>query len=579
MALLLNRLHLGDCVEKLAEIDPGSIDLVFADPPFNIGYEYDVYDDSRSSHEYLDWTKTWLAGVHRCLQDNGTFWLAIGDEFAAEIKVLAQSEIGFHCRSWVIWYYTFGVNCARGFSRSHTHLFHFVKNPKSFVFNAENPLVRVASARQLVYADGRANPRGRLPDNTWILRPQDAAQSFRPDHDTWYFARVAGTFNERQGFHGCQMPEQLLGRIIRVSSNPGDIVLDPFAGSGTTLAVAKKLGRQWIGIELSTEYVARINERLDSVAAGDELNGPADPVQSAPTTKRGRSLVAVRNGRSTPRGDKNISSGVIQAFEQVHQGYSSDYVLCDPELSTAFTQACTDARLPGSTNVWKRLLLRLRKSGQLKNLVRTNARPARDDNEHYSFASEIAMRMLELDFGMTMDDVLCSSAGLDYFDQIAQELAPGFPQVEYRWTALAIRKRATVALALAGSKFADWQNHPLPKPQLVSDQPCPFQGAGVYILASDTQTLYVGESRKTEDRWNQIVGHSTWSKLGLSRVQFIAGEPRTLSGLQSALIGRTQPLFNTSLLRPERETMSPEASASSQRTRKRSPSRYRSLAP
>jgi site-specific DNA-methyltransferase (adenine-specific) len=577
VALLINRLHLGDCVEKLAEIDPGSIDLVFADPPFNIGYEYDVYDDRRSSRDYLEWTKRWLAGVHRCLQDNGTCWLAIGDEFAAEIKVLAQSEIGFHCRSWVIWYYTFGVNCARGFSRSHTHLFHFVKNPKSFVFNAENPLVRVASARQLVYADGRANPRGRLPDNTWILRPQDAAQGFRPDHDTWYFARVAGTFNERQGFHGCQMPEQLLGRIIRVSSNPGDVVLDPFAGSGTTLAVAKKLGRQWIGIELSPEYVARITERLNAVGIGNELNGPADPVQSAPTTKRGRSLLSVRKGRSTPRGDDAVSAGVIRAFEHVHRGYSSDYVLCDPELSQSFTQACTDAKLAGAANAWKRLLLRLRKSGQLKNTVRTTSRPVQDDSENYSFASEIAMRILELDFGMTMDEVLCSTEGLAYFDQIAQELAPGFPLVEYRWAALAIRKRATVALAQANSQFPDWKINPLPKHHTIADQPCPFQGEGVYILASETQTLYVGESQKVEDRWNQIVGHPTWKKLGLSRLQFIAGEPRTLPGLQSALIGRTQPLFNTDLLRPGRDAL-PSDSAAPPRP-KRSRSRNKSLAP
>ena len=74
------------------------------------------------------------------------------------------------------------------------------------------------------------------------------------------------------------MPEQLLGRIIRVSSNAGDIVLDPFAGSGTTLAVAKKLGRQWIGCELSEEYVRAATERLMRVDVGAPLDGPADPI-------------------------------------------------------------------------------------------------------------------------------------------------------------------------------------------------------------------------------------------------------------------------------------------------------------
>ena len=124
-----------------------------------------------------------------------------------------------------------------------------VKDPEHFTFNVE--AIRVPSARQLVYADRRANPAGRLPDDTWILRPQDLPEGFQPDDDTWYFPRVCGTFKERAGWHGCQMPEQLLGRIIRACSNEDDLVLDPFAGSGTTLAVAKKLGRRFVGFELS----------------------------------------------------------------------------------------------------------------------------------------------------------------------------------------------------------------------------------------------------------------------------------------------------------------------------------------
>src|SRR5512147_2560984 len=156
-----------------------------------------------------------------------------------------------------------------------------VKEAKRFTFTADAPTVRVPSARQLVYADGRANPKGRLPDNTWILRPQDVPGGFGPDQDTWYFPRVAGTFKEREGFHGCQMPEQLLGRIIRCCSNPKEVVLDPFGGSGTTLAVAKKLDRQWLGFELSADYVAKIKSRLRDAKVGDELDGAADPLTSA----------------------------------------------------------------------------------------------------------------------------------------------------------------------------------------------------------------------------------------------------------------------------------------------------------
>ncbi len=94
------------------------------------------------------------------------------------LKVMLTSELKMTCRSWVVWYYTFGVNCKANFSRSHTHLFYMVKDPKSFTFNADSPALRVPSARQLVYGDRRANPKGRLPDNTWILRPQDVPEAF-----------------------------------------------------------------------------------------------------------------------------------------------------------------------------------------------------------------------------------------------------------------------------------------------------------------------------------------------------------------------------------------------------------------
>ncbi len=291
--LKIGKIHQGDCIRLMKKIDDGSIDLVFADPPFNIGYEYDEYDDRQDDQKYLDWCRQWIAEVHRVLSPSGTFWLAIGDEYAAELKIAAQREIGFTTRSWVIWYYTFGVNCKKKFSRSHVHLFHFVKDEKDFTFNADDPAIRVPSARALVYGDKRANPKGRLPDDTWILRPQDFQSDqygFTPEQDTWFFSRVAGTFKERQGFHGCQMPEQLLGRIIQACSNEGDLILDPFAGSGTTLAVAKKLARNYLGCELSEEYVNYATDRLHDINKNDPLDGPADPIASAPSTKNGTTL-------------------------------------------------------------------------------------------------------------------------------------------------------------------------------------------------------------------------------------------------------------------------------------------------
>lgn len=277
----VNTIVEGDCVAALAKVPAGSVDLVFADPPFNIGYDYDVYDDSKEEAAYLDWSRQWISGVHTALKPTGTFWLAIGDEYAAELKVISR-QIGFNCRSWVIWYYTFGVNCKKKFSRSHAHLFHFVKDPLNFTFNDD--AIRVPSARQLVYNDKRANSKGRLPDDTWILRPQDLPAGFAASDDTWYFPRVAGTFKERAGFHGCQMPEQLLGRIIRCCSNPGELVLDPFSGSASTLVVAKKLHRNFLGFDLSADYVKRGLDRLKQVAPGARLDGAEEPLVSAPQT-------------------------------------------------------------------------------------------------------------------------------------------------------------------------------------------------------------------------------------------------------------------------------------------------------
>jgi site-specific DNA-methyltransferase (adenine-specific) len=309
--LALNVIHHGDCLDGLRGLPPAVVDLAFADPPFNIGFQYDIYDDNRDYHAYLDWTRAWMGEVSRVLKPHGTFWVAIGDEYAAEIKVIAQNDLRLVCRSWVIWYYTFGVNCTRKFSRSHAHLFYFVKDPRQFTFNDAD--VRVPSARQLVYADARAHPDGRLPDDTWILRPQDVCDGFMPEQDTWYFPRVAGTFKERAGFHGCQMPEQLLGRIIRGCSNRGDVVLDPFTGSGTTLAVAKKLSRNWIGFELSEHYAHKARSRIDAVRAGQALEGSAEPLISAPRTPRRAAAEpgarASRRSRRKPEAQNGLFQG------------------------------------------------------------------------------------------------------------------------------------------------------------------------------------------------------------------------------------------------------------------------------
>lgn len=291
--MVWNEVWTGDCLKLLEDVPAGSVDLAFADPPFNIGYEYDQYHDRRSKGDYLAFTDRWLAAVKRTLKPSGSMFVAIGDEYAAEHKVRLDG-LGLHLRNWIVWHYTFGVSCTRKFNRSHAHIFYYVADPKRYTFNADT--VRVKSARQTAYADRRANPLGKLPDDTWYLRPQEAEDHFEADSDTWAVSRVCGTFHERTD-HPCQMPEAVLERIIKVASNPGDVVLDPFAGSGTTLAVAKRLRRQYLGIELSEAYADAVRERLKAVTP--QIGEPKEPVKMS--VPRGPGMKRTQSAGLLPR--------------------------------------------------------------------------------------------------------------------------------------------------------------------------------------------------------------------------------------------------------------------------------------
>ena len=271
----------GDCIELMKHWPEASVDLIFADPPYNIGYLYDHYEDKRDDHEYVDWTQQWIDGCARLLKPTGSFYILIGDEYAAEVRLhLKQLERQRQLvlRNWIIWHYTFGQNCKVKFNRSHAHLFYCVgrvmfdravkAKAGNMPFTYNRQAVAVPSARQTTYADARANPQGKLPDDTWYLRPQEAdGVYFRPGEDTWYHSRLCGTFKERQGWHPCQLPESLLERIIKVSSNAQDLVFDPFVGSGTTLAVAARLQRRWLGCELSADYAKRALTRVQHAQA------------------------------------------------------------------------------------------------------------------------------------------------------------------------------------------------------------------------------------------------------------------------------------------------------------------------
>ena len=161
-----NSIVCGDSVKLLRQESAARgafADLIFADPPFNIGYEYDNYNDHVDHDQYVQWTRNWMSVCVDALHDNGSFWIAIGDDYAAEIRIIAR-ELQLTMRNWVIWYYTFGQSTTKKFARSHTHIFYFVKDEKNFNFNDE--AIRVPSARQTKYKDKRANPKGKVPDDT-----------------------------------------------------------------------------------------------------------------------------------------------------------------------------------------------------------------------------------------------------------------------------------------------------------------------------------------------------------------------------------------------------------------------------
>lgn len=270
-----SRLTTEDCLVGMARLADDSIDMCCTDPPFNIGEDYDIYDDRKAYDDYMDSSRRWLTEIYRVLKPSGAFWLHMGDELVADLKVQATKDVGFKMVSWVLNYYTFGVNTTKKkLTRSHAHFLYFCKPGKKQdrKFNAETLLV--PSARQMTYNDKRANPEGRCPDDTWILRPQFWPQAFHRSDDSWFMSRICGTFKERVGTPN-QLPERLVARPIRLCSNPGDVVLDCFSGSGTVAAVCKKLGRKYIAFEISPTYNRHAKNRLDDISEGDDLAGPS----------------------------------------------------------------------------------------------------------------------------------------------------------------------------------------------------------------------------------------------------------------------------------------------------------------
>ncbi len=223
-------------------------------------------------------------------------------------------------------------------------------------------------------------------------------------------------------------------------------MLDPFAGSCTTLTVAKKLGRNFVGFELSKEYVKLGQKRIQDVSIGDELEGSPEPKASAPSTYAPK---ARRLGEESPKTrallpfmldgveEELLTKQVVEAFSKSNRGFSVDRLVADPLLNEDFQKACDRTKIDLSPAERNRFLFRLRKSGKLRRMeVETNARTSIDWDQvdPFLFASEIAWkRIAEQYAGVSLDEILCDPRMATAFDQIAQSLAPGYTPLEYRW--------------------------------------------------------------------------------------------------------------------------------------------------
>jgi site-specific DNA-methyltransferase (adenine-specific)/adenine-specific DNA-methyltransferase len=238
----------GDVLKGLSELPSESIDLIFADPPYNIGKDFDGLVENWKEEEFLEWCYTWLDECYRVLKPSGTFYLMNSTENMPFLDIWCRKK--FFIRSRIVWSYdSSGVQAKKFFGSMYEPILMLVKDKNKYTFNSEDILVEAKTGAKRGLIDYRKNPP--QPYNT-----------MKVPGNVWEFSRVRFKMDEYEN-HPTQKPESLLERIIKASSNSGDLVLDPFSGSFTTSAVSKKLGRKSIGIEVNEEYVKIGLRRLD----------------------------------------------------------------------------------------------------------------------------------------------------------------------------------------------------------------------------------------------------------------------------------------------------------------------------
>lgn len=226
----------GDALELFKDLSDNSIDLIIADPPYNLGKNYGNNHDLKGFNDYLKFSEDWLFQAQRVLKNTGTIYTFMGVRFISYLYAILDRDLQMFFNSWITWHYTQGIGRKVGFSPRHDDILMFNKSEK-YTFNLDD--VRVPQK----YYRARNNMRGANPG------------------DVWQFSHIHYC-NENRQSHPTQKPEGIIERMILASSNAGDTVLDPFSGSGTTLRVCQQLNRKVIGFELNPEYIEMTHERL-----------------------------------------------------------------------------------------------------------------------------------------------------------------------------------------------------------------------------------------------------------------------------------------------------------------------------
>lgn len=224
-----------DAIKGMKTLPDNSVDLIVTDPPYNLKKDYGNSIDHKEWDEYENFTKEWLDECQRVLKNSGSIYIFMGVRFISTLFKLME-ERKFLFNGWIVWHYTQGMGRKKGFSPRHEDILYFTKSD-NYTFNLENVRIPQKYFRKRNNMDG-ANP-----------------------GDVWQFSHVHYSHPDRQN-HPTQKPTAVMERIIKASSNPDDVVLDPFVGSGTSCVVAKSLGRKWIGFDLNPEYIEMSRNRM-----------------------------------------------------------------------------------------------------------------------------------------------------------------------------------------------------------------------------------------------------------------------------------------------------------------------------